>query len=205
MSESSTTTPEWGALTSFAARSNEDWWPNQLNLRILHQEHPASNPLGDFDYREAVKGIDIDALTRDVDALMTDSKEWWPADFGHYGGFFIRLTWHAAGTYRVHDGRGGAGTGAQRFAPLNSWPDNGNLDKGRRLLAPIKQKYGKAISWADLFVFVGNRALETMGFTTFGFGQMIKDINLDENVTQGFGVGQNVLFFRCGLTLFSTQ
>ncbi len=169
MTESSTTTPEWGALTSPAARSNEDWWPNQLNLRILHQEHPSSNPLGDFDYREAITGVDIDALTADVDALMTDSKEWWPADFGHYGGLFIRLAWHAAGTYRVHDGRGGGGTGAQRFAPLNSWPDNGNLDKGRRLLAPIKQKYGKAVSWADLFCFVGNRALETMGFRTFGF------------------------------------
>ena len=170
MTDSSTTTPEWGALTSSAARSNEDWWPDQLNLRILHQEHPASNPLGaDFDYREAVKGIDVDALTRDVDALMTDSKDWWPADWGHYGGLMIRMSWHAAGTYRVHDGRGGAGTGAQRFAPLNSWPDNGNLDKARRLLLPIKQKYGKAISWADLFVFAGNRALETMGFRTFGF------------------------------------
>ncbi|MEL6891119.1 MAG: catalase/peroxidase HPI [Actinomycetota bacterium] len=177
MTDSPTTTPEWGALTSPAARSNEDWWPNQLSLRMLHQSHPGSSPLGpDFNYREQLKGLDVEALTRDVDALMTDSKEWWPADFGHYGGFFIRLSWHAAGTYRVHDGRGGAGTGAQRFAPLNSWPDNGNLDKGRRLLAPIKQKYGAAISWADLMVFVGNRALETMGFTTFGFSFGREDI-----------------------------
>jgi len=165
-----TQTPEWGALTSNEAQSNEKWWPNQLNLRILHQRHPASSPLGeDFDYVKAVSAIDFDELTRDVDALMTDSKDWWPADWGHYGGLFIRMSWHAAGTYRVHDGRGGAGTGAQRFAPLNSWPDNGNLDKARRLLLPIKQKYGKAISWADLFVFAGNRALETMGFKTFGF------------------------------------
>ena len=177
MTDSPTQRPEWGALTSSEAQSNEKWWPNQLNLRILHQNHPGSNPLGaDFDYRKAVTGIDIDALTRDVDALMTDSKDWWPADWGHYGGFFIRMSWHAAGTYRVTDGRGGAGTGAQRFAPLNSWPDNGNLDKARRLLLPIKEKYGKAISWADLFVFAGNRALETMGFTTFGFAFGRSDI-----------------------------
>lgn len=170
MTDSPSVSPEWGSLTSAEWQSNENWWPNQLNLRILHQAHPASNPLGaDFDYAEAVSGIDFDELTRDVDALMTDSKAWWPADWGHYGGFFIRMSWHAAGTYRVHDGRGGGGTGAQRFAPLNSWPDNGNLDKARRLILPIKQKYGKAISWADLFVFVGNRALETMGFRTFGF------------------------------------
>ncbi len=170
MTDSSTQTPEWGALTSNEAQSNEKWWPNQLNLRMLHQNHPNSNPFGaDFDYAEAVAQIDFDGLNRDVDALMTDSKEWWPADFGHYGGFFIRMSWHAAGTYRVNDGRGGAGTGAQRFAPLNSWPDNGNLDKARRLLLPIKEKYGKNISWADLFVLAGNRALETMGFTTFGF------------------------------------
>ncbi len=170
MTDSSTRTPEWGSLTSGEAQSNEKWWPNQLNLRILHQNHPSSTPFEpDFDYRSAVAGIDIDELTRDVDALMTDSKDWWPADWGHYGGFMIRMSWHAAGTYRVTDGRGGAGTGAQRFAPLNSWPDNGNLDKARRLLLPIKQKYGKAISWADLLVFAGNRALETMGFRTFGF------------------------------------
>ncbi len=170
MSDSPTMRPEWGALTSGEAQSNQKWWPNQLNLGILHQSHPYSNPFGaDFDYRAAVADIDFDELTRDVDALMTDSQDWWPADWGHYGGFFIRMSWHAAGTYRVHDGRGGAGTGAQRFAPLNSWPDNGNLDKARRLLQPIKQKYGRAISDADLFVFAGNRALETMGFKTFGF------------------------------------
>ncbi len=169
MSDSPTQNPEWGALTSSAAQSNEKWWPNQLNVRILHQNNPASNPLGDFDYRQAIAGVDLDELSADVDALMEDSKDWWPADFGHYGGLFIRLAWHAAGTYRVHDGRGGGGTGAQRFAPLNSWPDNGNLDKGRRLLLPIKQKYGKNLSWADLFLFCGNRALETMGFRTFGF------------------------------------
>ena len=170
MTDSQTQRPEWGALTSSEAQSNEKWWPNQLNLRILHQNHPSSSPLGaDFDYATAVSAIDIDELTRDVDALMTDSKDWWPADFGHYGGLFIRMSWHAAGTYRVNDGRGGAGTGAQRFAPLNSWPDNGNLDKARRLLLPIKEKYGKSISWADLFVFAGNRALETMGFRSFGF------------------------------------
>ncbi|WCO66035.1 catalase/peroxidase HPI [Iamia majanohamensis] len=162
--------PEWGALTSAEFQSNEKWWPNALNLRMLHQSHPDSSPFGpDFDYREAFSHIDVDELTRDVDALMTDSQAWWPADWGHYGGFFIRMSWHAAGTYRVSDGRGGAGTGAQRYAPLNSWPDNGNLDKARRLLLPIKQKYGKDISWADLFVFAGNRALETMGFRTLGF------------------------------------
>ena len=161
---------EWGSLTSAEFQSNEKWWPNSLNLRILHQNHPDSTPFGpEYDYRKAFTGLDVDALTRDVDALMTDSQDWWPADWGHYGGFFIRMSWHAAGTYRVSDGRGGAGTGAQRYAPLNSWPDNGNLDKARRLLLPIKQKYGKQISWADLFVFVGNRALETMGFTTAGF------------------------------------
>ena len=161
---------EWGSLTSAEFQSNEKWWPNSLNLRILHQNHPDSTPFGpEYDYRKAFAGIDVDALTRDVDALMTDSQDWWPADWGHYGGFFIRMSWHAAGTYRVSDGRGGGGTGAQRYAPLNSWPDNGNLDKARRLLLPIKQKYGKQISWADLFVFAGNRALETMGFRTAGF------------------------------------
>jgi catalase-peroxidase len=170
MPENNTPTAEWGALTSAEFQSNEKWWPNQLNLRILHQNHAAASPFGPgYDYREAFADIDVDALTRDVDALMTDSKEWWPADWGHYGGLFIRMAWHAAGTYRVNDGRGGGGTGAQRFAPLNSWPDNGNLDKARRLLLPIKEKYGKKISWADLFVFVGNRALETMGFKTAGF------------------------------------
>ena len=171
VSESLTSNPEWGGRTSPQSRGNVHWWPDSLNLNILHQKHPGSNPLGDdFDYGDAFAEVDVAELTRDVDALMTDSQPWWPADWGHYGGFFIRMTWHAAGTYRQHDGRGGGGTGAQRYAPLNSWPDNGNLDKARRLLWPIKQKYGAKVSWADLFVFVGNRALETMGFRTFGFG-----------------------------------
>ena len=177
MTDQAAPAAEWGSLTSAEFQSNEKWWPNSLNLRILHQNHPDSSPFGpDYDYREAFTGIDVNALTADVDALMTDSQDWWPADWGHYGGFFIRMSWHAAGTYRVTDGRGGAGTGAQRFAPLNSWPDNGNLDKARRLLLPIKEKYGKGISWADLFVFAGNRALETMGFTTFGFAFGRSDI-----------------------------
>src|SRR6478609_3867419 len=150
--------------------ANQHWWPDSLNLRILRQDHPAADPLGaDFDYKAAFAGLDVDAMTADLDALMTDSQEWWPADYGHYGPFFIRLSWHAAGTYRVLDGRGGGGRGAQRFAPLGSWPDNASLDKARRLLVPIKQKYGQAISWADLLVLAGNRALETMGFKTFGF------------------------------------
>ena len=171
MSDSSSTKPEYGARTTPSLQGNEHWWPDQLNLRILHQKHPGSSPFGEgFDYAEAFAQLDVDELTRDVDALMTDSKEWWPADWGHYGPFFIRMSWHAAGTYRQHDGRGGGGTGAQRFAPLNSWPDNGNLDKARRLLWPVKKKYGEKISWADLMVFAGNRALETMGFRTFGFG-----------------------------------
>jgi catalase-peroxidase len=169
--------PEWGSLTSNEFQSNEKWWPNSLNLRILHQQHPDSTPLGvDFDYRKTVADLDVDGLNRDLDALMTDSQSWWPADWGHYGPFFIRMSWHAAGTYRVVDGRGGAGTGAQRYAPLNSWPDNGNLDKARRLLLPIKKKWGKDISWADLFVLAGNRALETMGFKTFGFAYGREDI-----------------------------
>lgn len=170
MSEQERLSAEWGALTSSEFQSNEKWWPNALNLRILHQSHPDSGPFSPaYDYRSAFSQLDVDELTRDVDALMNDSQDWWPADWGHYGPFFIRMSWHAAGTYRVNDGRGGAGTGAQRYAPLNSWPDNGNLDKARRLLLPIKQKYGKKISWADLFVFAGNRALETMGFRTAGF------------------------------------
>jgi catalase-peroxidase len=151
--------------------ANQHWWPESLNLRVLRQNHPQNNPMGaDFDYTEEFNSLDFDALANDVDALMTQSQEWWPADYGHYGPFFIRMTWHAAGTYRIADGRGGGGSGAQRFAPLNSWPDNVNLDKARRLLWPIKQKYGRKISWADLLVFTGNRALETMGFKTFGFG-----------------------------------
>jgi catalase-peroxidase len=160
-----------GARATHSAQSNADWWPNQLNLSILHQHQPVSNPMDpDFDYAEAFKQLDFKALKKDLADLMTQSQDWWPADYGHYGGLFIRLAWHAAGTYRTADGRGGAGTGNQRFAPLNSWPDNGNLDKGRRLLWPIKQKYGNAISWADLFILCGNVAMETMGFKTFGFG-----------------------------------
>ena len=157
--------------TSAGGRSNRDWWPNQLNLKMLHQNSALSDPMGaDFDYAKEFKQLDLPALKRDLCALMTDSQEWWPADFGHYGPFFIRMTWHSAGTYRTGDGRGGAGAGQQRFAPLNSWPDNTNLDKARRLLWPIKQKYGKKISWADLMILTGNCALESMGFKTFGFG-----------------------------------
>ncbi|WP_313527886.1 catalase/peroxidase HPI [Shinella sp.] len=151
-------------------RSNRDWWPDQLDVQVLHGHSSLSDPMGkDFDYAEAFKSLDLDAVKKDLHALMTDSQEWWPADFGHYGGLFIRMAWHSAGTYRITDGRGGAGQGQQRFAPLNSWPDNVNLDKARRLLWPIKQKYGNKISWADLLILTGNVALESMGFKTFGF------------------------------------
>jgi catalase-peroxidase len=166
-----------GARATHGAQSNADWWPNQLNLAILHQHQPVSNPMDPgFSYAEAFKTLDFAALKKDLAALMTDSQAWWPADWGHYGGLFIRMAWHSAGTYRTADGRGGAGTGNQRFAPINSWPDNGNLDKARRLLWPIKQKYGNAISWADLFILAGNVAKETMGFKTFGFGGGRADI-----------------------------
>ncbi|MER5727295.1 catalase/peroxidase HPI [Streptomyces sp. NPDC002138] len=152
-------------------RANQDWWPNQLDLQVLHQHSPASDPMGeDFDYAAEFATLDVDALKQDVFAVMTDSQDWWPADYGHYGPLFIRMSWHSAGTYRIADGRGGGGAGAQRFAPLNSWPDNASLDKARRLLWPVKQKYGRKISWADLLVFAGNCAMESMGFKTFGFG-----------------------------------
>lgn len=167
-------------------RSNRDWWPNQLDLTVLHQHSAKSNPMGDdFDYAKEFATLDVEALKRDIIELMTTSQDWWPADFGHYGGLFIRMSWHAAGTYRIADGRGGGGSGAQRFAPLNSWPDNVSLDKARRLLWPVKQKYGRKISWADLIIFAGNCAYESMGFTTFGFGFGRQDIWEPEEIFWG--------------------
>ncbi len=163
--------------TIAGTRGNADWWPNQLNIKILHQQTSASNPMGEaFDYAKEFKKLNLKAVVKDLHALMTDSQDWWPADYGHYGPFFVRMTWHAAGTYRINDGRGGAGTGAQRFAPLNSWPDNGNLDKARRLLWPIKQKYGNKLSWADLIVLAGTVALDSMGLKTYGFAGGRDDI-----------------------------
>ncbi|ROO87355.1 catalase-peroxidase [Actinocorallia herbida] len=173
-------------VTRTRPRGNRDWWPDQLDLQVLHQHRARSGPLGeDFDYAEEFATLDLDALKQDVLALMTDSRDWWPADYGHYGPLFIRMSWHAAGTYRIDDGRGGGGRGAQRFAPLNSWPDNASLDKARRLLWPVKQKYGRKISWADLLVFTGNCALESMGFKTFGFGFGREDIWEPEEIFWG--------------------
>ncbi|MDE0384814.1 MAG: catalase/peroxidase HPI [Defluviicoccus sp.] len=176
-----------GTHQAVGETANQHWWPNKLNLRVLRQNHPQADPNGeDFDYAAAFNSLDFDALAKDVDAVMTDSQDWWPADYGHYGPLFIRMTWHAAGTYRIDDGRGGGGCGDQRFAPLNSWPDNVNLDKARRLLWPVKQKYGRKISWADLLIFAGNRALETMGFKTYGFGGGRPDIwAADEDIYWG--------------------
>ena len=176
----------FSAKTLGGGRSNRDWWPSQLNLQLLHRNHPAGDPMGEsFDYAEEFKSLDLAAVKKDIEQVMTNSQDWWPADFGHYGPLFIRMAWHAAGTYRIHDGRGGAGSGQLRFAPLGSWPDNANLDKAKRLLWPIKRKYGKKISWADLMVLTGNVALESMGFKTFGFAGGRADVWEPEHVNWG--------------------
>ncbi len=188
MTRSETENPAIPSPTPKATRprTNRDWWPNQVDLQVLHQHSPRSNPMGEgFDYAKEFASLDVEALKRDVMRVMTSSQEWWPADYGHYGPLFIRMSWHAAGTYRIEDGRGGAGDGAQRFAPLNSWPDNANLDKARRLLWPIKQKYGRKISWADLLVFAGTVALDSMGFKTFGFGFGRPDVWEPEEIFWG--------------------
>jgi len=168
-----------GANTSM--KSGQEWWPNALNLDILAQHDTKTNPLGStFNYRDELKKLDVDALVDDVKQLLVTSQSWWPADWGHYGGLMIRMAWHSAGTYRIADGRGGGGSGTQRFAPLNSWPDNGNLDKARRLLWPIKQKYGRKLSWADLLVLAGNVAMDSMGFKTFGFGAAARRVEPED-------------------------
>ena len=173
--------------TAVGATANQHWWSNQLNLKVLHQNSPQSDPMGEeFNYAEEFKTLDLDALKQDIEAVMTTSQDWWPADYGHYGPLFIRMAWHSAGTYRIGDGRGGASSGTLRFAPLNSWPDNVSLDKARRLLWTVKQKYGRKISWADLMVFTGNCALESMGLKTFGFAGGREDVwEPEEDITGG--------------------
>ncbi len=177
MSDKASQCPMSGANTAIGNSATQQWWPNQLNLRILHQNSPASDPMGEaFNYADEFNTLDRDGLKKDIMSVMTTSQDWWPADYGHYGPLFIRMAWHSAGTYRIGDGRGGAGSGTLRFAPLNSWPDNVNLDKARRLLWPIKQKYGRKISWADLMILTGNCALESMGFETIGFAGGREDV-----------------------------